>query len=184
MHSEPKVQTTQSETAPSLHRAQRGASIRWDEHKTLKIGTHGSIPSRTGIAQQITDVQYEDVFGPHLSVGLKSLVKYQRPKVLLFSSVLGIFCFVRPSTKNDMPLYKDSSPQEPTYLLIHAIHSDGNYQPQIDQCLFDNNHLTVDNEQSVLFGSIRGPNGVIQFLQDCGVNRCKDNGNGKNDTCF
>ncbi|KAJ7613086.1 hypothetical protein FB45DRAFT_1036615 [Roridomyces roridus] len=66
----------------------------------------------------------------------------------------------------------------------HSLLAKGNYQPQIDQCLFDNNHLTLDNGQSVLFGCIGGPNGVIQFLQDCGLNRCRDNGNGKNDTCF
>ncbi|KAJ6496366.1 hypothetical protein C8R45DRAFT_985707 [Mycena sanguinolenta] len=56
--------------------------------------------------------------------------------------------------------------------------------PQIDQCLFDNNHPTLDSGQSVLYGCKRGPNGVTQFLRDCGLGHPMDNGNGKNDTCF
>ncbi|KAJ7590113.1 hypothetical protein C8J56DRAFT_1048277 [Mycena floridula] len=59
----------------------------------------------------------------------------------------------------------------------------GNYQPQIDQCLFDNKAPSLDGGNSTLFGCIGGTNGVIQFIKDCGLGNCRDNGGGKNDTC-
>ncbi|KAF9065160.1 hypothetical protein BDP27DRAFT_1298418 [Rhodocollybia butyracea] len=59
----------------------------------------------------------------------------------------------------------------------------GNYQPQIDQCIFDNHQSTQDNGASTLFQCAGGPNGVIQYLVNCGIGHCHDGGSGKNDTC-
>ncbi|KAF8214075.1 hypothetical protein K438DRAFT_1802825 [Mycena galopus ATCC 62051] len=95
-------------------------------------------------------------------------------KLILLSSILALAVGMTAADNCNVPLRYCG----------HSLIAKGNYQPQIDQCLFDNNHATFDNGQSVLYGCIGGTNGVIQFLQDCGTGRCMDNGNGKNDTCF
>lgn len=59
----------------------------------------------------------------------------------------------------------------------------GNYQPQIDQSLFDNGVTSADGGRGVLFHCVGGANGNIQYLSKCGVGNCVDAGAGVNDFC-
>ncbi|KAI9854943.1 MAG: hypothetical protein M1813_000608 [Trichoglossum hirsutum] len=57
----------------------------------------------------------------------------------------------------------------------------GSYQPQIDQCLYDNGQGIVDDGRKDLFFCAGGRNGVIKWLGRC--TNCVDGGTGNSDYC-
>ena len=60
----------------------------------------------------------------------------------------------------------------------------GDYQPQIDQCTWDNGYDIGTYTGVWLFSCGGGPNGVITFNDTCGYNRgCINAGEGNNDYC-
>ncbi|KAI0970810.1 hypothetical protein F4678DRAFT_479698 [Xylaria arbuscula] len=65
----------------------------------------------------------------------------------------------------------------------HSLLKKGNYQAQIDQCLYDNNQNEPDYGHDDLFHCVGGSNGVIAFIQNCG-NGCQEADTNQSDFCL
>lgn len=58
----------------------------------------------------------------------------------------------------------------------------GDYQPQIDQCLYDNGVGNAGAGEDDLFGCYGGPNGVVEYVQHCD-HGCVEAAHGVSDYC-
>ncbi|KAI9779632.1 MAG: hypothetical protein M1839_007297 [Geoglossum umbratile] len=69
-----------------------------------------------------------------------------------------------------------------TYCGTTLLEIGDNYQPQIDQCLFDNEQPLINDGKQDLFMCMGGRNGVLKWIGHC-QNSCVDGGQGDSDHC-